>query len=95
MPPLVAAAENGAEAAVARLLRERRGRDSFDRSARGERFGLAPRDDRSWGTVWIPKLQPDFNVRVLERFGPSSLVVLRELDQGNRFVLKSAESTLI
>ena len=46
-------------------------------------------------TVWIPKLQPDFNVRVLERFGPSSLVVLRELDESDRFVQKSAESTLI
>ena len=45
--------------------------------------------------VWIPKLQPDFNVRVLERFGPSSLVVLRELDESNRFAQKSAESTSI
>ena len=45
--------------------------------------------------VWIPKLQPDFNVRLLERFRPSSLVVLRELDESHRFVQKSAESTLI
>ena len=49
----------------------------------------------SFTPVWIPKLQPDFNVRVLERFGPSSLVVLRELDESDRFVQKSAESTLI
>ena len=41
------------------------------------------------------KLQPDFNVRVLERFGPDSLTVLRELDESNRFAQKSAESTLI
>ena len=46
-------------------------------------------------TVWIPKLQPDFNVRVLERFGPDSLAVLRELDESNRFAQKSAESTSI
>ena len=45
--------------------------------------------------VWIPKLQPDFNVLVLERFGPSSLAVLRELDESDRFAQKSAESTLI
>ena len=45
--------------------------------------------------VWIPNIQPDFNVRVLERFRPDSLAVLRELDESNRFAQKSAESTLI
>ena len=45
--------------------------------------------------VWKPNLQPDFNVRVIERFGPDSFVVLRELDESNRFVQKSAESTSI
>ena len=45
--------------------------------------------------VWIPNFQPDFNVRVLERFGPDPLAVLRELDESNRFVRKSAESTSI
>ena len=45
--------------------------------------------------VWIPNLQPDFNVSVIERFGPDSFAVLRELDKSNRFVQKSAESTSI
>ena len=38
-------------------------------------------------------LQPDFNVRVLERFDTSSLAGLRELDASNRSVQKSAKST--
>ena len=46
-------------------------------------------------TVWIPNLQPDFNVRVCERFDASSSAVLGELDESNRFVQKSAESTSI
>ena len=45
--------------------------------------------------VWIPNLQPDFNVSVFERFGPGSFAVLRELDESDRFVKKSAESTFI
>jgi hypothetical protein len=40
-------------------------------------------------------LQPDFNVRVIEWSGPGSSAVLRELDESNRFVQKSAESTSI
>ena len=46
-------------------------------------------------TVWKSNLQADFNVRVIERFGPNSSVVLRELDASNRSVQKSAESTSI
>ena len=38
-------------------------------------------------------LQPDFNVRVFECFDASSSAVLRELDESDRFVQKSAEST--
>ena len=38
-------------------------------------------------------IQPDFNVRVIERIVPDSSAVLRELDESNRFVQKSAEST--
>jgi hypothetical protein len=38
--------------------------------------------------VWKPNLQPDFNVRVIERFGPDSFAVLRELDESDRFVQK-------
>ena len=45
--------------------------------------------------VWKSNLQPDFNVRVIERFGPGSFAVLRELDESNRSVQKSAESTSI
>ena len=46
-------------------------------------------------SVWIPNLQPDFNVSVIERFGPDSSAALQELDESNRFVQKSAESTSI
>ena len=40
-------------------------------------------------------LQPDFNVRVCDRFDARFSAVLRELDESNRFVQKSAESTSI
>ena len=46
-------------------------------------------------SVWKSNLQPDFNVRVIERFGPDYFAVLRELDESNRFVPKSAKSTSI
>jgi len=45
--------------------------------------------------VWKSNLQPDFNVRVCDRFDASSSAVLRELDESNRFVQKSAESASI
>ena len=38
-------------------------------------------------------LQRDFNVSVFESFDASSSTLLRELDEGDRFVQKSAEST--
>ena len=40
-------------------------------------------------------LQPDFNVRICDGFDKISSAVLRELDESNRFVQKSAESTSI
>ena len=40
-------------------------------------------------------LQPDFNVRVCDRFDARPSSMLRELDESNRFVQRSAESTLI
>jgi hypothetical protein len=40
-------------------------------------------------------LQPDFNLRVCDRFDARLSAVLRELDESNRFVQKSAESTSI
>jgi len=40
-------------------------------------------------------LQPDFNVSVFECFDTSSSAGLRELDESDRSVQKSAESTLI
>ena len=46
-------------------------------------------------TVWKSNLQHDFNVCVIERIAPYSSAVLRELDESNRFVQKSAESTSI
>ena len=45
--------------------------------------------------VWNSNLQPDFNVRICDSFDASSSAVLRELDESNRFVQKSAESTSI
>jgi hypothetical protein len=46
-------------------------------------------------TVPKPNLQPDFNVSVFEWFDTSSSAGLRELDESDRSVQKSAESTLI
>ena len=45
-------------------------------------------------TVW-KILQPDFDVSLCDGFDASLLVVLRELDESDRFVQKSAESTSI
>ena len=53
-------------------------------------YGSPPRK-----RVWESNLQPDFNVRVCDSFDASSSAVLRELDESNRFVQKSAESTSI
>ena len=45
--------------------------------------------------VWKSNLQIDFNVSLFECFDTSTFAVLRELDESNRFVKKSAESTSI
>ena len=45
--------------------------------------------------AWHSNLQPDFNVRICDGFDASSSAVLRELDESNRFVQKSAESASI
>ena len=50
---------------------------------------------RECRSVWKSNLQPDFNVRVIERIAPDSSAVLRELHESNRFVQKSAKSTSI
>jgi hypothetical protein len=59
----------------------------------------ARRKPRHWCSSLCPvpnsNLQLDFNVSVFECFDTSSLVLLRELDESNRFVQKSAESTSI
>ncbi|KAH8047417.1 hypothetical protein JL722_13044 [Aureococcus anophagefferens] len=82
---------NGAFLAVppSELLRSRLAAlETARRLPRGlERRGLGP--------VWNSNLQPDFNVRICDSFDASSSAVLRELDQSNRFVQKSAESTSI
>ena len=52
-------------------------------------------DWNACGTVWKPNLQPDFNVSVFECFDTSSSAGLRELDESDRSVQKSAESTSI
>ena len=45
--------------------------------------------------AWKSNLQPDFNVSVIDRFGASSSALLRELDESDRFVQKSAKTTSI
>ena len=49
------------------------------------------------GTAIAPKsnLQPDFNVSVFDSFDARLSTVLRELNESDRFVQKSAESTSI
>jgi hypothetical protein len=42
-----------------------------------------------------PNLQPDFNVHICDSFDARSSAGLRELDESNRFIQKSAESTSI
>ena len=45
--------------------------------------------------VWKPNLRPDFKVSVCDSSDAISSAVLRELDESNRSVQKSAESTSI
>jgi hypothetical protein len=45
--------------------------------------------------VWKPNIQLDFNVSVRDSFDATFSAVLRELDESNRFVQKSRESTSI
>jgi hypothetical protein len=54
---------------------------------------LCARRDAARDAVWKSNLQPDFNVRVCDSFDAISSAGLRELDESNRFVQKSAEST--
>ena len=51
--------------------------------------------DRMQNAVPKPNLQPDFNVSVCECFDTSPSAGLRELDESDRSVQKSAESTSI
>ena len=54
------------------------------------------REPAGWReAVWKSNLQPDFNVRVCECFNATFSASLRELDESNRSVQKSAESTSI
>jgi WD40 repeat protein len=50
---------------------------------------------RASGAVWKSNIRPDFNVRVFQHFDTSASALLRELDESDRFVQKSAESTSI
>ena len=60
----------------------------------GAKRSRPPAAGPAWSVaVWKSNLQRDFNVRVIERFGPDSSTALQELDESNRFVQKSAEST--
>ena len=69
-----------------------------DRRSRGEPNAFADLDayDRyALGSVPKPNLQPDFNVSIFECVDTSSSAGLRELDESDRSVQKSAESTSI
>ena len=62
------------------------------------RYDPADSGDRSHvqqTPVWKSNLQPDFNVRVCDRFDAISSAVLRKLDESKRSVQKSAETTSI
>ena len=52
-------------------------------------------DDAELGAVWNSNIQPDFNVSIRDSFDAISSALLREIDESNRFVQKSAESTWI
>jgi hypothetical protein len=58
---------------------------ALDKALRASQLANARRPSQP---VWKPNLQPDFNVSVIERFGPDSFAVLRELDESDRFVQK-------
>ena len=69
-------------------------RDNARARAPKKRDVVVPPPPGLWA-VWKPNLQPDFNVRICDSFDASSSAVLRELDESNRSVQKSAESTSI
>ena len=87
------------------------GRSRTRASASGRRVevraGVVVADDAGFDAAWraglegafaaVPNsnLRLDFNVSVRECFDATSLASLRELDESNRFVQKSAESTSI
>ena len=67
------------------------------RSPLGATFAISDQAEKeaARAAVWNSNLQPDFNVRVCDSFDIIIFTVLRELDESNRFVQKSAESTSI
>ena len=67
---------------------------SSHRMATPENEGFAAYGALS-AAVWKSNLQPDFNVSAFECFDTSSSAGLRELDESDRSVQKSAESTSI
>jgi hypothetical protein len=73
--------------------------DLVDDTTSATRRALAVARFSAWAAlsvgVWKSNLQPDFNVRACDGFDASSSSMLRELDESNRFVQKSAESTSI
>ena len=89
------AADDGAEHG---LERRRRGRAVHAAAGRGdaleERAAAEVLHDED-EPAWKSNLQPDFNVNECDSFDARSSAVLRELDESNRFVQKSAESTSI
>ena len=82
------------EEAVAELP-EAQGRRRQEGGPQGARVGHREEDDqpRRQEGAWKSNLQPDFNVCVFECFDTGTFAVLRGLDESNRSVQKSAEST--
>ena len=87
VPRAAQAVERAVEEAVERAVEGARGRVAVG--------AVAGRGPPAPGPAWKSNLQPDVNVRVIERIAPESSAELRELDESNRFVQKSAESTSI
>ena len=90
----------------ARRLGEARAMREEDRSALERRFFEVGREPVFFmkAHAFLPvtvflcvdsNIQPDFNVSICDSFDARPSAVLRELDESNRFVQKSAESTSI
>ena len=91
----ILAGEHAQEKAKGRELAEKKDALNADLATMREKAAVleARLAETTSEAAWKSNLQPDFNVSVFECFDTSSSAVLRELDESDRFVQKSAEST--